>query len=368
MNLKLSEKINLLGFIAIIGVVFIHASTAMPRFQKPDSVILGDINVSSFIQFFVGNGLARFCIPLFFIISGYLFFYAVKNYSFRNYSYKLLKRLKTLVLPFIFWSFFGYFCSRRLLNVPFFAEAVPFPNYDFSLTKVVRFCQVMIYTGISTQLWFVVQLFIMVVFSYPLYWILRTWLFLPLMVLLTFLFFYKVWLGPVSPPFLTFPIYISSEAMLFFSLGSILAIHEIDIAPTVSRPKALLCLSLWAFLLVVKTLLSYRYSLPNFHNILVLFGLPCIWFSYDHLIANNIKLKSFLLLGAEHTFLIFVAHLPFLTILATAIQNKLGFSPSLSLTMFLTLPPFFIISLVFIGRGLKNIAPRTFSLVTGGRV
>ena len=48
-------------------------------------------------------GFASFAVPLFFAISGYLFFYGTKEFTFSIYRQKLGRRIRTLVIPYVAW-------------------------------------------------------------------------------------------------------------------------------------------------------------------------------------------------------------------------------------------------------------------------
>ena len=69
------------------------------------------------------EGIARIGVPLFFFISGFLFFY-YDDFSKNVYLGKIKKRFKSLVVPYIFWNLvvvgfyfkFWTVSSNRLMN------------------------------------------------------------------------------------------------------------------------------------------------------------------------------------------------------------------------------------------------------------
>src|SRR5262245_34302895 len=124
----LSRKIKILSLLAIVSVVYIHANNTEPRIQFPDSVIAEDPHVNSFVQFFIANGLARFAVPLFFCVSGYLFFRPGSGEGVMLFLRKIATKLRTIVVPFLIWSFAGFFLTRLMLHIPFFEASVPFPK------------------------------------------------------------------------------------------------------------------------------------------------------------------------------------------------------------------------------------------------
>lgn len=55
-------------------------------------------------SFFISRILASVAVPLFFFISGYLFFFRT-TFSVDVYKKKLKSRIKTLLIPYLFWNF-----------------------------------------------------------------------------------------------------------------------------------------------------------------------------------------------------------------------------------------------------------------------
>ena len=118
MNTYLSYKLKVLSLIAIIFVVFIHANINIP-----DSTNFLYEN-SAFLQYFISQGITRTAVPMFFIISGYLYFISFDG-TLNTYLIKTKKRIKSLVLPYFITSFsvfiFYYFTilfSKRIFNSP----------------------------------------------------------------------------------------------------------------------------------------------------------------------------------------------------------------------------------------------------------
>lgn len=69
MNPEFSKKLKILSFISIIGVLVAHSYFVENNAWE----------INAFIQDWIGCQIVRFCIPLFFFISGYLFFRETKD-------------------------------------------------------------------------------------------------------------------------------------------------------------------------------------------------------------------------------------------------------------------------------------------------
>lgn len=90
--MKKNINIELLRCFAIIAVILIHSSA--PYFVD-SSLMHNDILGWSGIYFYYT--ISRFAVPVFFIISAYL-------YLISNQPFKIMKRIKRLLLPFFVWS------------------------------------------------------------------------------------------------------------------------------------------------------------------------------------------------------------------------------------------------------------------------
>ena len=86
-----------------VGVVYIHFSLA-DGFNI-HGVLHGLDNPAwfFFVVNFISEVLARVCVPLFFMISGYLFFCGAE-FSKDGYIRKLKSRFWTLLIPFLLWN------------------------------------------------------------------------------------------------------------------------------------------------------------------------------------------------------------------------------------------------------------------------
>ena len=84
-----SHSLNALKVIMILFVIFIHMNPTAERYGEA-AMWWHSINVVA--------------VPVFFIISGYFFFYQTKTFGKETYSKKLRKRIKTLLIPYLLWN------------------------------------------------------------------------------------------------------------------------------------------------------------------------------------------------------------------------------------------------------------------------
>ena len=102
MNKALSNKITYISFAAAIGVMYIHAID-----YTSYSAELPGWNTIAVLERWIGHSMfGHACVSLFFMISGYLFFSKMNN--LRDYRRKIVRRIRSLFVPYIFWAFIGY--------------------------------------------------------------------------------------------------------------------------------------------------------------------------------------------------------------------------------------------------------------------
>lgn len=110
MNNYLKNKITTISFLLMIMVVNIHSYNLLPIIPK---------GYNTFIQDLFSQGFSRIAVPLFFIISGYLFFLNIKEGLLIEFLLKYKSRFKSLVIPYLFWTVFSCLLYLFLQSIPF---------------------------------------------------------------------------------------------------------------------------------------------------------------------------------------------------------------------------------------------------------
>lgn len=99
-----SQSINMLRFPLAILVVFVHGFGADIDVAQLHASGLTGAAVYDYVRLFCSVVIARSAVPIFFIISGYLLFRKVEEYSKQVYVGKLKKRWHSLVIPYLSWN------------------------------------------------------------------------------------------------------------------------------------------------------------------------------------------------------------------------------------------------------------------------
>lgn len=99
----LSQTITFLRLPLIVAVVFIHtvlADITMGGFQLAHE---GQFPAHDLLRHIISGEIAQTAVPLFFFISGFLFFRRT-DFSAAAYGRKLKRRVRTLLVPYVFWN------------------------------------------------------------------------------------------------------------------------------------------------------------------------------------------------------------------------------------------------------------------------
>ena len=128
----LSKTISYLRFPLIVGVVFIHNKMAEINVQG-DIVSYDDWPWLTYTMDFFSSVLPTIAVPLFFFISGFLFFYKV-DFDKNVYIKKLKSRYHTLVIPYLIWNFVGFLILLIQMH-PRFYSLFPLLK-DYRITSV----------------------------------------------------------------------------------------------------------------------------------------------------------------------------------------------------------------------------------------
>ena len=354
MERYLSRKIDHISLLGMIMVVYLHSYNLLIDFTNishyPNS---STINFNSFMQNFISQGLTRVAVPIFFSISGYLFFVRI-NPSFLGFTKKIIRRFKTLMVPYFLWSVWGIVLIAVLQVFPTSRGYISMPLIVESENIVVL--RMLFLDPIPYQLWFLLDLMILVMISPLLFVITKK--------LRAFVLLFPVimWVMDYNPKIF------SSEALLFFALGCYLAIAKTEFAKK-SKTVSISLLCVW---IAINALLACElFPEPIFHHTLykgnILLGMCAIWHIYDH-ISEDIKNSTILRKLKSYSFFIYLSHEPVLTIFKKGLPIFLVGSPPFRLLVTYLIAPIIVIFLaVLVGSFLIRYSPRFYTIITGGR-
>lgn len=342
-----SLRIYNLSFVLICMVVFIHSQyyQPLPSGNAPER----QLRILTFLQLVISEGVCRVAVPLFFLISGMLFF---RDYMHTKswYYKKIISRTRTLLMPYLLWNTLNFI-------VFFIAQVLPYTKKFFDDNLIMEMTFIKIFTILlwkpyCGQFWFVRDLYIYVLFAALLSIVIRRIprVLFPLLIAL--------WLMSIS---------MSLEGLLFFCVGAAISIYNWKLPETFSIFKISTLCILWISFVVCRAILSTFFGTDAslIHHISIILGIPAIWFIID-------KINPLMRLRGSHdilqyTFFVFAFHLPMILVFNKLLMTITGNNEQLRIVQYLSLPIIVICLCIITGAFLKTYVPMLYSILTGNR-
>ena len=241
-----SQSLDLLRFPLAVVVLTIHTFSSEGFMLQGAPVSFESMPFFMELNYFIDGFLRGQSVPIYFFISGYVFFLGVEL-TREKYAKKLRNRVKTLLIPYVIWNVVALLMAL-LRKLPFLSSI--FPNahkaqLDFSLSAILETfwdnskgiwiepLSSVDSVGAKTYpvdvpLWFVRDLMIVVLCAPLLYWVLkrtRHWFVLFLGVL-WFIFAHYETLGRTNQLLIAF---------FFFSWGAYMSVNKKDMIREFNR-------------------------------------------------------------------------------------------------------------------------------------
>lgn len=362
-DLLLSKTIDNLRFPLIIGVLFIHSHSSI--MITSEEVINGASNISvyNFFSTLFSQIIGRVSVPLFFFISGYLFFFHPQCFGVRVYRTKLKSRLNSLLIPYLFWNILFLFIYYIISCLPTLRQW--FDGTEYNLNYILSnlwgrstTTDEMTYPGVY-QFWFIRDLMSVSVLSPLIYWIVtKTQLFGVLLIGLAWYLGYSIpYIGVRG---------LSTVSVFYFLFGAWFSINRKNLLVEFGKLRSI---PFFCYPLLVMIDLYTKNNDCNIyiHKIGIIIGIV-FWFGIISHLLERRKVKIYPFLSSA-SFFVFAIHEPWLLsqvkkILFTSLHPENDF--------LLTFLYFFIVGIVLIISLslyylLKSISPRFLAFIAGGR-
>ena len=348
MTQYLSDKLKVLSFVSIMLVLYIHSD-----FKEQDISGMQWING---IQIFMSRMIGRCAVPLFYMISGFLFFLKVPNGIYSIFD-KMRKRIKTLFIPYIIGCIFFVVFSVLMVIMPgssrFINNSI-LPLFDESWLRILS--SVFYDSGngqpLAFQLWFLRDLILIVLFSPILYLELKKtgWILIGIVLGATYLNLPHV-------PFF---------ALFWFLLGGQITKYTNKIC---SKNKGLVFAILFLLLSVFQMLYPIASCWEYFRIPIILLGILGLWTLYDTMFQDNFRLQQHQWLSTicQYTFFIYLFHEPTLNIIRKLVVFLIGKKEVGYILSYIFSPFIFALIAILIGMNLKKFCRTAYYFCTGGR-
>ena len=344
MNQYLSDKIKVVSFIAIIIVFYIHANLADGVGQ---TMLLPSLGRKCIAGVF-----GPCAVPMFYAISGFLFFRGIDCVS--DVFGKMKKRVWTLLIPFVIAAIvypLQPVLKQLLLHTTSERDYLALAQ-DGGLLYTLRCLFVDSGTGMpwAYHLWFMRDLVIIVALS-PLLYYLRHTMHRWLIVLVVALY-------------MLFPQVGFLYASIWFVAGSFF-LGELS-----RLPRQLVV----AFVLLFLTLAVWHqvddYAAWQYVKVLeISCGLASLWCVYDWVVPQDFRLSDHrgLALACQFTFFIYLYHEPMLHTIVKALppllgNSQWGYLAAVVLTPLIVAPMGIAVGYVF-----RRLLPSVYYILTGKR-
>jgi surface polysaccharide O-acyltransferase-like enzyme len=359
-----SARLEVLRFPLVLGVVFIHDGDAKSLTAQMGCSATHTCFVSSCVVNSIGNGISRSAVPLFFLMSGYLFF-GKSRLTTGEYFAKLKRRLSTLLVPFLVWNFatlLGFAIAQALpATKAYFPSAYPlirlFRPFDY-INAILGITK----NPVAFQFWFIRDLMVLVLLAPVIVRIICGRRAISCLVLVALLWFLDKW--PVLWP--------SAEATLFFSLGAFLASSRIDLLALDDRGGLLVALfipilGLYAVSASIELSGLSVFIVGYLLKLVILLAVAVAWWGTSRVVRRTwLKLWLAGLSGAS--FFVFAAHEPLMMIVRkAAFQIVPQHSGAAVLSLYVSIPIILVVLLTYTYSILNSVFPIFTAAITGGR-
>ena len=346
MTQYLSDKIKILSFVAIILVLYIHSG-----FHDYPHEILG-MEFNHFLQSAISEKIGRCAVPLFYMISGYLFFRKVN--SMNDVLDKMRKRVNSLLVPYIIAAIFFPMFLLLVEQIPFAANMsnggrtlIEFQKPFFDVLRDIFIGKDGGSSPWAFHLWYLRDLIVIVACS-PILYFLRKYLKIESVCLIFFVLSY------VDIPvvqFSSFFWFIAGEAFL----------------TRLDKVRSWIWLVIYLIISSLEMVFSCDFAYMKIPITFV--GVVAMWSMYDYFVDKSFVLKNHYNLSTvcSFTFFIYLFHEPTLNVVRKLLIIVLGRSSLGFAINYLVSPWIFAIIFILVGYIFRKYAPRLYSICVGGR-
>ncbi|MBD5418820.1 MAG: acyltransferase [Bacteroides sp.] len=339
------NKIIVISTILAIGIVFLHI-----KFDEGINTITKEAH--QILSFFLNT-----CVPLFFSISGYLFF---RKFSMQQLGSKLKRRIKSLLIPYLIWNLAYVIFMYVIHRIGVLGELTFVPNASGFIKAIVN--------AECSPLWFIRYLVLFVCIAPLTYFVLRHRLMGALFITLQVAFnLYNYHIGyfdnGISVNDNTLVMF--NYQFVYFSLGAYAALCWSKSVESKSKLKSKIALIALFAMVIIYYFILKEYGNSGINHFYRLIWIPIFWFSFD--LLPEIRIRPWM----KFTFFLYCSHM-FVIYGLQGTVSKTFFREYSHMPLFTTFE-FILIGLITIlvclslSHLCKTLFPRTYSIVSGNR-
>lgn len=345
---KLSARINILKFLSIIMVVFIHSSPEVTAYNNLAGGSLAKQSLD-FVIYIISQSISRTAVPLFFLISSILLF--SKEFKWLP---NMKKKCRSVLLPYLFWNSFWILFSYAAQTIKEIAVYFPRDSYyvrDYGILEWLK-----AYTYLNGNypylytLWFLRDLFVLNLLAIVIKKIVDK---APVLLLILMA---VLWFSNISIPFL------DNQTIVFFTLGYYIVKYQVDVK-WIDRINSTIAIVFFAGFTAMD--FAFSYTFPAVHNLSVVIGI--LFFIKLSGQVLDYKICDRIVWLSKYSFIIYVFHEMNLSMLKKLSLLVFPQTILVQLLEYMMIPVIIIIGCIIFGMILQKISPKFYSLVTGNR-
>lgn len=346
MTQYLSDKIKVMSFLAIVVVLYIHAG--LPKMEQPD----GMMHIALVTREIIARIIGDCAVPLFYAISGYLFFRHTGSIS--DILLKMKKRVKSLLIPFFIACIhvpLFYIVIEQVPGVSNYINAERFLPMMAQMSFGEILCSLFYDSGNTfpwaVHLWFLRDLIIIVALSPILFWATR-----------------KIGVATLPVVFVLYLLF----PKVYFLYGMIWFLMGYFFLERLSAYKSIWYPILWMTITICHSF-THEFGYWNVLKVVeITLGIISFWNLYDIVVPTNFRLNNlkWLKTACGFTFFVYLYHDPEYHIIVKGIPVLVGQNGGYLLAFVLS-PLIHIPLMIAIGTVLKRYTPKLYALLTGGR-
>ena len=335
----MSQKLNIMKFIFMIMIVFIH-SHALPE-------LAFDLNVPKYVDIckdIVVEGICRVAVPSFFLISGILMY--SKDFTWIS---NMKKKVRSILVPYFlintFWIVF--FKGMQM----FYVTASYFSGETYQIIGLNGMIKAYLAPiPLYYPFWFLRDLFIVNIFAKGIELLVRR---LPIVAVM-------VMLG-IELHVIPIPLVVDSSAFGMFFMGCLLVNYRLQIQKTDKFPIVYLSVLYIA-------LAAARLFLPDVEGVMLVYVIigSLFWYRISGIVVNS-KTASIILWCAQFSFFIYAFHEFYEAMLKKIIMSVLPQYGFVQLMEFFVLPIMVTCICIMVGAFMKKNLPVLYRIVCGSR-
>lgn len=347
-----SDTIKLVRFPLIVGVVMLHIAFETVVLGGSQFINIEDFPAYDYYKFFFDKVLAV-RIPLYFFISGYLFFNRADNFTVKDYIKKIRRRKDTLLIPYISWIILtALVLSTARFLLPNFVD----PNGKYFFQWSLEEFYYAFWSGPDPKpLWYVRDLLCIMVLSPIFYYLIKKFKIIPVII------FTLLWIvfETTNVPGL------SLCGFAFFGFGAYFSITKRNFVRTFA-PYSWQIYGLFALLACGLFILKGTTFEPYFNRLMTPVGSICVVLICSHLLYKDICKPSDTLANAS--FFIYMYHYLVINPLLKIMVKLVPLESSAMLILMHILATTLVVGMGLLGYlFIRRYSPLLLKVLSGGR-